>query len=237
MASAWERALTTGRGGGSLGSLVRSRASAGTSSPSTPPPGAGRAPQPGLIDGVVPPGSVGSSVVDAAGGGKGGVITRTKFEYPAALPPISPDVAAAFSAQRRVAQRGVEDAEAYRRAGMATAQARKLSAEGELTRQTGRSANTMMQNYASGGRARSPLGVFQERAGIAGDASRQQVVLEEELASTVQELNRMVADAQRAREEAFASIEMQQATLRSNAALQDLLARRQVDMANWQAGF
>lgn len=184
----------------------------------------------------VTPGSTGRAVVDAASSGRGNAITRTKFEYPAALPPISPDVAAAFGQQRRVAQRGVEDAKAYRQAATQTAQARRLSAGNEITRQSARDVNQMMSDYAAGGRAFSPMGVFQGRAQIAGGASRQQVMLEEELAQTVQELNRMVSDAERAREEANAGLEMQMAIMRSNAALEDLRNRQSIDMANWSAG-
>lgn len=258
MASAWERALTQRIGGGSLGSLTRSAASnavykpaAGAGSWERAAGGGGgggslgasvasRLPQPPPRSPLPPvqPGSVGSSVVDAAAaGGNGGAVTQTKFNYPASLPAISPDVEAAFAQQRRVGQRGVEDAEAYRQAGESLAEARKLSAQGEITRQAGRDINQVMADYAAGGRAFSPMGVFPARTRVAAGAERQQVVLEEELAQTVQELNRLVADAERAREETNAGIEMQRAIMRSQAALEELRGREAIDRMNQQMGF
>lgn len=186
----------------------------------------------------VTPGSFGSRVVDAASsGGNGGPVTQTKFNYPAALPAIPPDVQAAFLQQRRLGQRGVEDAEAYRQAGRSLAEARKLSAQGEITRQAGRDINQVMADYAASGRAFSPMGVFPARTRVAAGAERQQVVLEEELAQTVQELNRLVADAERASEETNASIEMQRAIMRSQAALENLRGRESIDRMNQQMGF
>jgi hypothetical protein len=120
---------------------------------------------------------------------------------------------------------------------MATATGRKLSAEGELTRQAGTDINRLMESYASAGRAFSPLGVNEGRSRIAGGAARQQVMLEEELAGTVQELNRLVTDAERSREEAFAALEMERAMMRSRAALEELRGREQIDRLNQQMGF
>lgn len=222
MVSSWERAITQG-GGGALGALTRAAASR--------PPGGGGG---GGGDAV---GSVGSSVVDADAGDRGAGVTRTKFDYPTQLPAIAPDVEAAFLRQRRAATRGVEDAAAYRQAGTRMAEARRASAGGEITRQAGRDINETMASAASAGRAFSPAGVFSQRRQVLAGAERQQVMLEEQLAETVQDLNRIFRDAERSAEETYAAIDMQRAIMRSNAALENMRNRQGIDLANWSAGY
>jgi hypothetical protein len=179
-------------------------------------------------------GSVGASVVQAAASSGG--VQRQAFKYPSSLPAVPPDVLAAFGAQRRLGTAGVEQAELFRTRGMTEGDARRLSATNEVTRQGGRDVNTTMANYASVGRARSPLGLNQNRAEIAGGMERQQVMLEEELAKLKTELDRMVSDAQFNKQRIDADIDMQMAQYRSNSALENLRQRQQVDMMNWQMG-
>ena len=179
-------------------------------------------------------GNAGGNIVDAVGNTGG--IQRQRFEYPTELPAIPPDLLAAFNAQRRIGTAGVEQAELFRQRGATEATGRAGTQTSEIGRQVGRDVAQSMSNFAAGGRARAPLGVNQARAEIAAGGERQQIVVQEQLAQAITELDRMVSDAQFAKQRGDADIDMQMAMQRSNAALENLRRREAIDMANWQAG-
>jgi hypothetical protein len=179
-------------------------------------------------------GSTGATVMPNFGT-TGGVV-RTKFEYPASLPPLSPGVKAAYGAQRRAATGAVEDAGAYRGASLAQAQAARMSATNELTRQGGRDTNDLLNRFAAQGRGRSPLGRSEGVRRIGSGMERQQIVLEEELLKLTTELDRMVADTTRQAERTYADIDLSMAQQKSQAALEDMRARQRVDELNRQYG-
>jgi hypothetical protein len=179
-------------------------------------------------------GSAGSRIVDAVASTGG--VQRTKFEYPTELPAIPPDLLTAFANQRRLGTAAIENAELYRSRGLKEAEARKLTAQADLSRQLGRETNTTMASYASGGRARSPLGVNQSRAEIASGGERQQTLLEEQLAQLMTELDRMVSDARLGKLRTDADIDMQMAQYRTNSALENLRQKQSIDLMNWQMG-
>ena len=185
-----------------------------------------------------PPGSVGSTVVDAVDrGDRDSRTVSTKFNYPAELPAITPEVEAAYQLRRRDLTRGVEDAAAYRQAGTQTGTAKRDSASAELTRQLMQAGNETLASYAAAGRAFSPMGVAETRARLAGDTARRQVMLEEDLAGTVQELNRMFRVAERGAEAGRTAIEFERGTARSRAAVENTRARENIDRLNQQMGF
>lgn len=179
-------------------------------------------------------GNAGGNIVDAVG--KTGGIQRQRFEYPTELPAIPPDMLRAFNMQRRAGTAQVEQAELFRQRGITEATGRAGTQTAEIGRQTQRDVTQAMANYAGAGRARSPMGVNQTRAEIAAGGERQQIVVQEQLASLITELDRMVSDAQMGKQRLDADIEMQMAQVRSQAALENMRNRQAIDMANWQMG-
>lgn len=179
-------------------------------------------------------GNAGGNIVDAVG--KTGGIQRQRFEYPTELPAIPPDMLSAFNMQRRLGTAGVEQAELFRQRGVTEGTGRANTQTGEIGRQTQRNVAQGMSNYAAGGRARSPMGVNQTRAEIAAGGEREQIVVQEQLASLITELDRMVSDAQFGKQRSDADIDMQMAQVRNQSALQNLRGRQEIDMANWQMG-
>lgn len=160
------------------------------------------------------PDSTGQQVDDTGNGGD--IVSRAAFNYPTTLPPLSPEMLKAIEERRRLANRELAEAEVMSEDRRAAAELENVGRLLGIDEEVARQRRSGMQELAGRGVARSPMYANPFRRELARVQQAQIGESQQQLASTLDQLNVALNAARQRREQQLSQIAFDEAMARSN---------------------
>ena len=189
--SAWERALSTGVGGGSLGATVRAAANRGTT-------------------------NNGEETIDTVTTNPGDPQQFQPDPYPTVLPSLSAAQLGQLAERRRLADERLKQAEAEKERRKGLLEASSIRAREEADRISRRSIQDFMREAGGKGLARSPMVAGRQVRREGEDLRLKYGEIDTRLSTEVAALQDMVSRAANERDIAIAQIEQERVNMQAD---------------------